>query len=419
MQFTLFFLYPLISHAYGILCNDLDGQACTHYQSCSWMNGRCQRNNCLQYNSSNTCDKQNDCHWVNWDDDCQYCVMNCNDSTDCFHKPAVCRFGIYCKLTLARKRLGCAVMDTPSPSTYNPSNSPTPSPSTYNPSNSPSQEPTTYPFYHDPYGERFKTEKPTTKRPTAALTKVPTKYPSRVPSKLPTFHITHIPSTSPSNTPSKKPTNGPSVRATNTPSFYPSRIPTNNPSKMPSISPSKNNSNASTFGPLPYPTYIPTAMPKNSTGVWTNDDTTLQDVVGGGTSGVRNVNTTATSDDDSTNSLLIILPIVSSMVIFAAILAALVTKKRRRTQSGLHPALSIEIPITPISDVVNWPPTGGFNECTPQIMKRRCHTYPSNNMDRSSPSPKRRRRLHSAISLGELSSGGEDYGQEVDLITSF
>tara|TARA_B110000211_G_scaffold174076_1_gene196682 strand:- start:447 stop:1358 length:912 start_codon:yes stop_codon:yes gene_type:complete len=303
-------------------------------------------------------------------------------------------------MTVARKQLGCAVMDTPSPSTYNPSNSP-------------SHDPTTYPFYHDPDGERFKTETPTTKRPTIT-TKIPTKYPSIVPSKKPTFHTTHIPSTSPSDTPSKKPTNGPSVRATNNPSNNPSNIPTNSPTRLPSISTSTYNSTAPTFGPLPYPTYIPTAMPTNSTGVWTNDDTILQDIIGGGTGGVRNVNTTKTSDDST--KLLIILPIVSSMVIFTAILAAIVTKKRRRKQNGQQ-VLSVEIPITPIPDVVDWPPTGGFSECTPQIMKRRCLTYPSDNMDRSSP--KRRRRLHSAISLGGLSSGCEDYGQEVDLFISF
>ena len=414
--------------AYGLLCDFLDGQTCTHYQSCSWMNGACQHNNCLQFNVS-ACDDQEHCHWAGG---CGYCVENCNDSTDCFFS-GHCKFDVYCKMTAQRNQLGCAIMDTPQPvpePTYKP---------TILPTEGPTEAPTTYPFYHDPYGERFNTPLPTA---WVVPSELPTKYPSKSPSTNPSHSPTILLSTSPTGSPSRNPTNRASLRPTKNPSHHPSKVPSVRPTRLPpttalttneptfdtldyqtyipSPSPSVLPSPIPSTSPTTNPTYIPspspsvlpsptpstspTTNPTNSTGIRPVDDTTLRG--SNGTSDGRSGNLTGTSnaDTEDTTILMIILPIFGAMFLSMAFFAAILTKKRRRNKK--QPALSISIP-TPHQIAIDWPISRTI-DCTPQ--KRRSLTHPP--LASSSQRP----RLLSGISLGEISRGGEPYGDEVEVL---
>lgn len=401
------------TYSYGIFCENLDGVTCTHYQSCSWQNGKCGHNHCVDFNVT-TCDDQPNCHYV---EGCNNCVENCNDSTDCFFSQQ-CKFGVFCKMTKERKRLGCAIMDTPQPvpePTYAPSaistGWPTLSPSTYNPSNTP----TTYPHYHDPYGERFNNPSPywpTTEFPTTN----PTLHPSRFP--------TPVPSDSPTYTPTKTPTESPSLRPSFRPTPDPTFVPAINPSGVPTTSPTEE----PTFGPLPYPTSSPqTWAPTRKPSLWgtatsppsisNGDDGEFLQVGRKDDGNNANTNTTGGATGGLSRDDKIIMAVITSvggMVLITGLLATYLrrlTKKRKNT-----PALSIEIPITP-HNVIEWP-TRRYSECTPQLMKRRSNTYPRERSDSlaSSASSPRRPRLHSGISLGDLSRGGEPYGEEVDIL---
>jgi hypothetical protein len=155
-----------------------------------------------------------------------------------------------------------------------------------------------------------------------------------------------------------------------------------------------------TFGPLPYPTSAPTY--NNSEWLRTSGE-----VLNVGRS--KNV-TGGHAAKDKENDLIIILCSVGGMCLIVALLASGLRYSARQHNKKTSPPIHIEIPEL---DTVSWPQ---LLLTEPQQMKRRSLTYPQDELGSSTPSPVgNRRRLHTAISLGEFSRGGEEYGQVTEI----
>jgi len=154
--------------------------------------------------------------------------------------------------------------------------------------------------------------------------------------------------------------------------------------------------------PTASPTVLPTKNPTNRpTGAPTNE--TL-DTLSVAVSEVVSVNTTGTDREDD---LLIILSTISGMVLMGALLGVglryMTFVRRERRLLQIH--------IEAVELAVRWPELIDIDMDQTQI-KRRALTFPQDELGRRTPSPVGRRRVHTGISLGDISRGGEAYGLE-------
>jgi len=160
--------------------------------------------------------------------------------------------------------------------------------------------------------------------------------------------------------------------------------------------------------PIPVPTVAPSVQNDTVGGLLrigiSDDEDNTNTTSGGGIS-------------DGEKVTMIVLLTVGGMIFVTGILALYLhrlTKKRKKNTNNNN--LQIEIPVSP-EIIIEWP-TRRYRECTPQIMKRRSNTYPRERIDSlgSSSSSPQRPRLLSGVSLGEISRGGEPYGDEVEVL---
>ena len=345
--------------AEDVSCAGLDGRSCTYYNACSWMDGQCGHNHCAKHNDTN-CDDQSHCHWtVNCGGNC---VQNCNGATDCFFSEK-CKFDTFCKMTSARNRQGCDLRthhtDRPTASSTSPTDRPTAS------STSPTDRPTA--------SSTSPTDSPTT-NPTASSTS-PTTNP-----------------TASSTSPTDRPTTSPTTNPTDSPT-------TNRPTDDPPTNP--------TDDPTTSPTSAPPVSNDTDGGVLRSEDKSTDD------QSAQNGTIPGMVDEEY-----ILMTILSSIGGILCVIAAMLLYLRRftNTKRGTVPAV---LPIWP--DSVEWPRSGHSTE-SGQV-KRRSKTYPRSRSDSNPesvppipiPIP-RRPRIFSGISLGSISSGGESYGETVDVL---
>jgi len=173
-----------------------------------------------------------------------------------------------------------------------------------------------------------------------------------------------------------------------------------------------------TYGPFPYPTYSPTPISNSSTTSGLIIDGNETRYIDHSTVEETNHSTDFRKNNQEEFMMMMVILGFAIMIIiigFFVIIVSIIIKyadKKKRKKKGL----TIQIPMLPLVNEtdtnVSWP-TRRYNDCTPLRMKRRCLTYPRDRIGRRSPSPTHR--VHTAISLGALSSGGEPYGSEVEL----